>query len=465
MLLAGPVRADFPQRIPGGNRLSKVRSVLVVGGGIAGMCAAIELRKRNIEVDLVEADAEWRVYGAGITINAPSLRAFQTVGVLDAILERGSASDGLDLFLANGTPLGFIPARAPAGSSLAATVGIVRPILAKALGEATLASGTRVKLGTTFSSLEPAEDGVDVRLTDGTSRRYDLVIGADGLHSKVRTTLFPGSPQPRYTGQVCWRAVVARPDAIQRAAMYIGRQVKAGLVPVSNDEMYLFFLETRATPEHIDQAQWPQLLRAALAEFAGPVATIRDTLTAQSRIVYRPLFALMMPTPWNIGRIVLIGDSAHATTPHLASGAGLAVEDAIVLAAEIERAGTVEEALRQFNARRYERCRLVVENSVRLGDLEQTGESQQEHERLMRESTIALAGSLSRAQPPARRADRSLQRCCGRRRRTSRCECDRRIACTRSSPCRDRPARSRGARRYRRSRLRGSRRWKRSPNQ
>jgi 2-polyprenyl-6-methoxyphenol hydroxylase-like FAD-dependent oxidoreductase len=374
--------------------LSQVRKVLIVGGGIAGMCAAIELRKRNLEVDLVEADAEWRVYGAGITINAPSLRALQSVGVLDAILARGCASDGLDLFLANGAPLGSIPARAPAGSSIAATVGIVRPILARILADATLASGARVKLGTSFSFLEPVEDGVNVRLTDGTSQRYDMVIGADGLHSKVRTALFPNAPKPRYTGQVCWRAVVARPAAIQRAAMYIGRHVKAGLVPVSDDEMYLFFLETRATPEHIESTQWPRLLQEALAEFSGPVATIRDTITAQSRIVYRPLFALMMPTPWNAGRTVLIGDSAHATTPHLASGAGLAVEDAIVLADELDRARSCDEALQQFNTRRHERCRLVVENSVRLGDLERTGESQQEHERLMRESTIALAAAI-----------------------------------------------------------------------
>ena len=371
-----------------------MNNVLIIGGGIAGMAAAIELRKNGVGVDLVEADPEWRVYGAGITINAPTLRALQSLGVLDAVLERGAASDGLDLFLANGTPIGSIPARAPQGSSLAATAGIVRPVLAKILADATRASGARVHLGTTFTSLECAERGVDVTLTNGTSRRYDLVIGADGLQSKVRAALFPDAPKPRYTGQVCWRAIVERPADLKRAAMYLGARVKAGLVPISQTEMYLFFLEARATPEHIEPAQWPASLREALAEFSGPVAAIRDAITPQSRIVYRPLFALMLPSPWYRGRAVLIGDAAHATTPHLASGAGLAVEDAIVLAEELDRGSSCEEALKSFMARRFERCRLVVENSVRLGDLEQTGGSREEHEQLMRESTIALAAAI-----------------------------------------------------------------------
>ncbi len=365
--------------------MSVVNSVLVVGGGIAGMCAAIELRKRGVEVDLLEADPEWRVYGAGITISAPSLRAFQRIGVLQSILEQGAASEGLDLFLANGTPLGTIPGLAATGSSISASAGILRPALARILGDATVAAGTRVHLGTNFSASS---------LTDGTTRQYDLVIGADGIQSKVRAALFPDAPKPRYTGQVCWRAVVPRPTSLQRAAMYIGGKIKAGLVPVSKDEMYLFFLEVRDTPDHIDAAQWPDLLRQALAEFSGPVATIRESLTPESRIVYRPLFALMRPKPWHQGRTVLIGDAAHATTPHLASGAGLAVEDAIVLAEELERAHSCEEALHRFTARRYERCQLVVENSVRLGDIERGGGSPQEHEKLMRESTGALAATI-----------------------------------------------------------------------
>jgi 2-polyprenyl-6-methoxyphenol hydroxylase-like FAD-dependent oxidoreductase len=371
-----------------------IRKALVIGGGIAGMCAALELRKRDVHVDLVELDSQWRVYGAGITISGPTLRAFKAVGVVDEILRQGWCADGLDLHLADGTPIGHLTSPRIAGPEIPGGGGIMRPVLARILSEATTSSGTRVKLGVTFSAIHTEGDQVDVSFTDGTSDEYDLVIGADGCNSKVREALFPDAPKPRFTGQACWRAVVPRPPEIERAAMYIGRSVKAGINPVSREEMYLFFLDKREQPDHIEPEAWPALLREELAEFSGPVAHIRDAITPQSRIVYRPLFALLLPRPWHRGRVVLIGDAAHSTTPHLASGAGMAVEDALVLAEELENIPAVEKALECFAQRRFERCRIVVENSVRLGDIERNGGSPSEHERVMRDSVGVLLAPI-----------------------------------------------------------------------
>jgi 2-polyprenyl-6-methoxyphenol hydroxylase-like FAD-dependent oxidoreductase len=371
-----------------------IRKALVIGGGIAGMCAALELRKRDVHVDLVELDSHWRVYGAGITISGPTLRAFKAVGVVEEILRQGWCADGLDLHLADGTPIGHLTSPRIAGPEIPGGGGIMRPVLARILSEATTSSGTRVKLGVTFSAIHTEGDQVDVSFTDGTSDEYDLVIGADGCNSKVREALFPDAPKPRFTGQACWRAVVPRPPEIERAAMYIGRSVKAGINPVSREEMYLFFLDKREQPDHIEPEAWPALLREELAEFSGPVAHIRDAITPQSRIVYRPLFALLLPRPWHRGRVVLIGDAAHSTTPHLASGAGMAVEDALVLAEELENIPAVEEALERFAQRRFERCRIVVENSVRLGDIERNGGSPSEHERVMRDSVGVLLAPI-----------------------------------------------------------------------
>jgi 2-polyprenyl-6-methoxyphenol hydroxylase-like FAD-dependent oxidoreductase len=371
--------------------MRSISKVLVIGGGIGGMCAAIELRKHGVDVDLVEIDPEWRVYGAGITISGPTLRAFKTIGVLEAVIQQGACTDGLDIFLANGVKVASLPSQRVAGPDIPGTGGIMRPVLARILSAATLASGTKVRLGVTFTSITPEGSQSAVTFTDGTSGRYDLVIGADGVNSRVREQVFPDAPKPRYTGQACWRAVVSRPADMRRASFYMGKDVKAGLNPVSKDEMYLFFLDKRDRPDHLEPQQWPAILKSVLAEFSNcPVADIRDSLTEQSRIVYRPLFALMMPTPWHRDRVVLIGDACHATTPHLASGAGIAVEDAIVLVEELARATDVETGLQRFTSRRYERCRLVVENSVRLGDIERTGGSAEEHERLMRESSAAL---------------------------------------------------------------------------
>lgn len=367
-----------------------INRALVVGGGIGGMCTAIELRKRGVDVDLVEIDPQWRVYGAGITISGPTLRAFKSVGVLDAIMAQGWCADGLDLFLANGKQIDTIQSPRIAGEEVPGAGGIMRPVLARILADATRASGTNVRLGVTFTRIEDDGKQVTVSFTDGTSDRYDIVVGADGCNSKVRELLFPDAPKPRYTGQACWRAVVPRPAEVQRAALYMGQRTKAGINPVSRDEMYLFFLDKRDNADYIEPEQWPGVLREVLAEFSGLIGNIRDSITPQSRIVYRPLFALLLQRPWHSGRVILIGDAAHSTTPHLASGAGMAVEDALVLVEELERGSDVQQVFTRFTDRRFERCRIVVENSVRLGDIERAGGSPEEHAQLMRATTASL---------------------------------------------------------------------------
>lgn len=133
-------------------------------------------------------------------------------------------------------------------------------------------------------------------------------------------------------------------------------------------------------------------MRELLADFPAPeLQTIRDSLGPTSQVVFRPLEGLLMPRPWFKGRIVLIGDTVHATTPHLASGACIGIEDALVLGEEVGRHARVEEALAAFETRRWERCRMVVENAGRLGEIEIAGGNKDEHATIMRESLTALA--------------------------------------------------------------------------
>jgi 2-polyprenyl-6-methoxyphenol hydroxylase-like FAD-dependent oxidoreductase len=367
------------------------RRILIIGGGFSGMSAAIELRKRGAAVDLVEIDPGWRNYGAGISLGGATLRAFRQLGILDAFLREGNAADGVSTFLADGTPLATLPTPRVAGPDVPGGGAILRPVLARILADATRASGTDVRLGCTFTQIAQDGEGVDVRFTDGERRRYDLVIGADGLYSKVRGTLFPDAPQPRYSGQAVWRAVLPRPPEVQGAMMWMGR-VKPGVNPVSREAMYLFVTEHRPSNEHVDPATFVDQLRALLAPFPAPlVQRIRDQIGADSQIVFRPLEGLLMPRPWARGRVVLIGDTVHATTPHLASGACIGIEDAIVLAEEIGRQADVDAALAAFQARRWDRCRMVVENSARLGEIEIANGDKDEHGRIMRESLMALA--------------------------------------------------------------------------
>jgi 2-polyprenyl-6-methoxyphenol hydroxylase-like FAD-dependent oxidoreductase len=375
--------------------MAAVNRVLIIGGGFSGMSAAIELRKRGVEVDIAEIDPGWRSYGAGISLGGATLRAFGTLGILDEFLRRGAASDGVDVFLANGAHIATLPTPRVAGADVPGGAAILRPVLASILADATRASGTKVRLGCTFTTIEQDDDGVTVGFTDGSSGRYDLVIGADGLYSKVRETLFPEAPTPKYSGQGVWRAVLPRPPEIERASMWLGQKIKTGVNPVSATEMYLFVTEDRAENTFIDPSEFVSRLKNLLAPFPAPLMqTIRGQLDESSHIIFRPLEALLLPQPWSRGRVVLIGDTVHATTPHMASGACIGIEDALVLADELEQAADVGTALQAFQARRWERCRMVVENSARLGEIEIAGGDKQEHSHIMRETMMSLANPI-----------------------------------------------------------------------
>ncbi|MEY2770611.1 MAG: FAD-dependent urate hydroxylase [Pseudomonadota bacterium] len=365
---------------------------LIVGGGFSGMAAAIEMRKRGMDVELVEIDAGWRSYGAGISLGGATLRAFRQLGVLDAFLREGNGADGVKMFLGNGQPIGELPTPRLAGPDVPGGGAIMRPALARILAEATRASGTTVRLGVGFEGVTQDADGATVRFSDGSTGRYDLVVGADGLYSKVRQVVFPDAPKPRYTGQAVWRAVLPRPAEVDCAMMWMGPRTKPGVNPVSRSQMYMFITEHRPVNEHVDPKDFPRLMRGLLEDFSAPLlATLREQITETSSIVFRPLEAMLMPQPWHRGRVVLIGDAVHATTPHLASGACIGIEDGLVLAACLDSAEALDARLQAFQSRRWERCRMVVENSLQLGEIEMHNGNKDEHGRIMRESLMALA--------------------------------------------------------------------------
>lgn len=368
--------------------MGAVRKVLIVGGGSSGMSLAICLARSGVEVDLIDRDPDWRAVGAGLSLNGASLAAFARVGVLERMGREGHFHAGLELYDIGGKLLHrAVPPPDPSG--LPNGGGILRPVLHQILASATRSAGARVRLGVAVASLREEGSGVLVRSTDGEEHTYELVVGADGLYSQMRERVFPEAPKPRFTGQGCWRAVFARPAELDCVQMYMDTHHKAGLNPVSRDEMYMFLLEHVPDNRRMPQAQWPELLAERLAPFGGIWRALRAGLGSDSRINYRPLEMLLLPSPWYRRRVVLIGDAAHATTPHAAYGCGLAVEDAIVLANELERESSLESALCGFMQRRFERCRAVVEGSARLGELEMGHASIAEHQ--------AVSAALGRA--------------------------------------------------------------------
>ncbi|MCP5144955.1 MAG: FAD-dependent oxidoreductase [Gammaproteobacteria bacterium] len=370
-------------------------NVLIIGGGFSGMSAAITLRRLGVNVDLVEIDPDWRTDGAGITVSGPSLRAIAEIGVLEQFKAHGAINDGVELCDSAGNIFQRMTAPpVPGSQGITGSGGIMRPVLAKILADATLASGTKVDLGVTFNHIEDKGDKVTVSLSNGDVRDYDLVIAADGVFSSVRKALFPDAPVPSFTGQGVWRAVVPRYGAA-RGAMYLGRQGKIGYTPVSDEEMYIFYTEARPTKDRFEQSELLPHLKGLLEEYTAPVVCkIREGLNESSRIIYRPLEGMLMPRPWYKGRVLLIGDCVHATTPHLASGAGMGHEDAVVIAAEFARGGSLEQVLERYQNRRWERCRMVVTNSARLGEIEKVGGPPEEHTQLMALSNAAMLAPI-----------------------------------------------------------------------
>jgi 2-polyprenyl-6-methoxyphenol hydroxylase-like FAD-dependent oxidoreductase len=356
------------------------------------MSLAISLRRLNVHVDLVERDPEWRALGAGLSLNGATLKAFKSIDavIFERLLAAGHTHSGVALY----TPAGMLITRMSPpsdGSGVPLGGGILRPVLHQILSDATRTSGARVRLGVTLESLTQHGDSVRVTCSDGEEGSYDLLIGADGLHSQLRGMIFPAAPPPRFTGQGCWRAVFPRPAEIDCVSIYMDSYHKAGLNPVSQDQMYLFLLETVADHRRMPEEQWPRLLAERLQPFGGHLAALRATLDERSSINYRPLESILLPSPWYQGRVLLIGDAAHATTPHSAYGCGLAVEDAAVLGELIGQRIPLQKVLETFMERRFLRCKAVVEGSVRLGELEIARASMAEHQAVSAEIAKAIA--------------------------------------------------------------------------
>ena len=368
-----------------------INNVLIIGGGFSGMSAAIELSKVGVDVDLVEIDPNWRTDGAGISIGGATMRAFKQLGILEEYLKVGNANAGLDIHAPHGLHLAHIPSP-PIEAGLPGGGAIMRPVLAKILTSKTRTTSTNVRLGVTFTSIQDRGESVEVQFTDGTTKEYDLVIGADGVYSKVRQTLFPDADKPAYIGQGVWRAVLPRQPEVNNTMMWVSQHIKVGVNPMSENDMYMFVTENREDNDFRDPEAFMSDLKALLAQFpAEMVQTMSAMLSSDSLIHYRPLERVMMPAPWYKGRVVLIGDTVHATTPHLASGACIGIEDALVLADEIANKNTLDDALEGFQTRRFERCKMVVENSGRLAEIEIEGGDKEEHTDIMRRSGIALA--------------------------------------------------------------------------
>ncbi|MBB3957591.1 FAD-dependent monooxygenase [Novosphingobium sediminicola] len=369
--------------------IRSVQEALIVGGGIGGMAAAIALSERGVKVDLIDLDPQWRVYGAGITITGPTLRAYRRLGLLEQIKAQGAITTKTRLFKYDGTHLHDLE-EPVIEEGLPATGGIMRPVLHRIMQGRVKELGIPVRLGLTVSSLVNVDSGVDVTFSDGSTGHYDLVVGSDSVFSGVRELSFPHMGPAQPTGQGCWRISIRKPPGLEYGEFYLGHANPCGITACAPDQVYMWMLTPHVERESfMDEEELFNELKRLLADFGGNAGWIRDNMTRDDWINYRPLAAVLQPKPWYDGRIVLLGDAVHATTPHLASGAGMAVESGIVLAEELARADSVEAGLLAYQERRYPRCQDVIDSSVSVGRLQLAHGDPREHAKI-------LEGALSR---------------------------------------------------------------------
>jgi len=235
------------------------------------------------------------------------------------------------------------------------------------LGERAQASGAHVRLGVTAATLEDDGNGVTARLTDGRTGRYDIVIGADGLHSQTRRMVLPDAAPPRLTGQSVWRYNMPRTPDVTGIHTYEG-PIGVGLVPLSETTMYMYVVTAEPPHTRMPREGLAGAMRARLEGLPPAITALASYITDDDAVVYRPLEYVMIEGDWFAGRVILIGDAAHATTPHMGQGAGMAIEDSIVLAEELTARPTPAAAFSGFMRRRAERCRFVVESSLAAGE-------------------------------------------------------------------------------------------------
>ena len=350
--------------------MSAVRKVLVVGGGIGGLTAAVALRRAGIEVDVVEIKNDWSVYGVGIIQPNNTLRALDRVGLAKACAERGAAFPGWRIFDDANRFLMDAPASSTAAPPYPAINGITRPILQQILKQAALDSGMRARLGTTVTEVQETGSAVRVTCSDNSVAEYDLLIAADGIHSAHRTRLFGDAATPRFTGQCVWRYNFPRPADVEWGEIYFGTGTKVGLVPMSPTLMYMFLVTAEPDNPRRNPQDLAALMRDRLGDYTGRVGGLREQITDAAAVVYKPMESVLLPAPWYKGRQIIIGDAAHATTPHLAQGAAMAIEDAVLLGALLGQDRALESVLAEFVKRRFDRAKFVIDTSDQLANWE-----------------------------------------------------------------------------------------------
>lgn len=357
--------------------MTAVHKVAVIGAGVAGLASAIQLANAGVEVDVFEAKPELSALGSGISLQGNALRVFDALGAWEEIRAAGYPFEGLHLRAPGpGAPIvAQLPDVKTGGPDYPAAMGMPRADLAQILLAHAERAGARVHFGTRLTAVNThADDAVEIFIDDESLGAYDLLIGADGLHSIVRELIgIETKPQP--TGMGIWRTFVSRPAEVERTELYYGGPVFiAGYTPTGEDSMYAFLVEKAEDRFGVSDEEATRIMLDESRAYDGPWNSIRTDLEAGAHANYTWFTHHIVEEPWNRGRAVIIGDAAHSCPPTIAQGAAQGLEDAFVLTELLITKDAVDQTLwDEFHARRLPRAKAVVEASVQLGQWQLDG--------------------------------------------------------------------------------------------
>jgi 2-polyprenyl-6-methoxyphenol hydroxylase-like FAD-dependent oxidoreductase len=350
-----------PEDLPRLNRSSPSREgradvaalrVLIVGAGIAGLALARALGQRGITAEVVEAVSEWQPSGAGLYLPGNAGRALQELGVGPAVAARANPIGRQRLLDHRGHLLADIDVDR-LWDGVGGCVAMHRSELHEALRDAT--GDVPVRLGTSVTDLEDGE-APRVRFSDGSTGSYDLVVGADGVHSTIRRLALGGSPAG-YVGQASWRFVADGFPDITDWTVMLGRGRTFLTVSLGAGVVYCYADVNTSDPAGAAGEDW----RRSFADFAGPVPRLLD----QAADAYFAPIEEVVPPAWMARHVVLVGDAAHASSPNMAQGAAMALEDVLVLAELLTGDQPVDQALADYEHRRKARVAWVQEQTHR----------------------------------------------------------------------------------------------------
>ncbi len=337
--------------------MAKVSNAIVIGAGIGGLAAATALARRGVAVTVIEQAVEIREVGAGLQVSPNGLAVLRALGLEKRLVGRGAVRGQAVVMQAYdraGDVARLDLTRLPAEQTY---YFMHRADLIEVLRQAALEHNVSFEMGYTVQSVTPGETP-HLTLTDGTTRRAELIVGADGIHSNARTAL-NGTDAPFFTGQVAWRATVPNTMGHNDVAMVTmgpGRHLVS--YPLRGGDMVnLVAVEERAewAEEGWNHADDPAHLRAAFDGFSGMAG---EMIAAVKAPTLWGLHRHPVADVWQKGGVALLGDAAHPTLPFLAQGANMALEDAWVLADHVVRGGV--EALPDYQAVRAPRVRRVI---------------------------------------------------------------------------------------------------------